>query len=173
MSSAFMRRPSITTFSRQCLQHVCQYIVGNSPSLITSWGTNNLARFVPLTLERPILVKRLFCLNGSSVTGNVDMGIYSYDGGQIIAKGSTAHTGTSVFQFFDITDTWLSPGKYYLGVACSVSTTRIGVISPSARYTAHHNDRTATSAFALPASVTFAGSDNIIPYVGLELDGIL
>jgi hypothetical protein len=56
----------------------------------------------------------MLVLNGATASGNMDVGIYDYAGTRLVSSGSTAQSGTSAFQDFDITDTLLGPGIFYL-----------------------------------------------------------
>jgi len=78
--------------------------------------------YIPFSIGDRILVKQLFCYNGATVNGNVDVGIYSAIGKLIISAGSTAQTGASVLQLFDIADTPLDPGDYYLCIGTNSAT---------------------------------------------------
>lgn len=72
-----------------------------------TWPSANLAIGYPFMLTEPRKVLQMWVYNGSAVSGNVDAGIYDAAGNKIIAKGSTAQSGTSDLQLLDVTDTWL------------------------------------------------------------------
>lgn len=165
-----MRRPSIFTGSVEILGSVQLGASGIS----TNYPAANDAIFLPVALTRPILVKRLFCHNGSVVSGNVDMGIYSVDGVRLVSIGSTAQAGTSALQFFNTTDIYLSPGQYYLAVVLSSTTGRLGRIAPGTLRMQHYGIYKMASALPLPATVTFATvTASYIPCIGMELMGVL
>lgn len=139
-----------------------------------AWPAANDALFMPLVLFRPALVKRLFVANGATAGNNVDMGIYSADGSKIVSIGSTAQAGTSVLQFFDIADTYLSPGQYYLALAFDGTTATIKRISLAVIRLKQMGVMKMASAFALPAAATFATvTSSVFPLCGLDLGGTL
>lgn len=88
------------------------------------WPAANRTIFSPVVVEVPFLIYKMAWVNGSTVTGstNVDVGIFELDGTLLLSAGTTTQTGTSVAQFVDVTDTWLSPGTYQFGMTCSNNT---------------------------------------------------
>lgn len=80
------------------------------------WPTANTAIFVPFVVNSPIVVVKMGILNGATVSGNVDVGIYDDQQNRLISKGSTAQSGVSAVQSFDITDTSLLPGIYFMAL---------------------------------------------------------
>jgi hypothetical protein len=138
-----------------------------------AWPTTNLAVFIPFTVGDLVIPQKMTWFNGNTVSGNVDAGLYDANGVRLYSTGSIAASGTNVYQYGSaISGVILVPGKpYYLAMAADNTT-----------YTnrAHNFHTTATaavralsgimqqtSAFALPATATFAayGSD-FIPMVG-------
>lgn len=98
---------------------------GSSAS--ATWPTSNLAISYPFQIARPFTAVAMFLYNGAAVSGNFDIGIYDDGAGtttlnKIVSMGSTAQSGTNDFQFANITDTTLSPGRYY-AVLCFDNTT--------------------------------------------------
>lgn len=116
----------------------------------------NLALYFPFVLAEPVLVKKVAWMNGTAVSGNVDVGVYDEVGTRLFSTGSTAQAGTSAKQEVDITDIYLTPGLYYLAIACDNTTAtflRSTQIQEVARILGCMEQ---TSAFALPATATFA-----------------
>ena len=143
--------------------------VGSSSAASAAWPSANLAILIPFRLPAPLLVQRLFLLNGATASGNVDIGIYDVAGTRLVSTGSTAQSGTSAVQSVDVTDTPLAAGLFYLALAMDGTTgtvqrkTTSNVASCKALGMAQ-----VASAFALPATVTFATCTNaFIPYFGL------
>lgn len=87
-----------------------------------AWPTANLALYVPVPVYRTVTIAKMAVNNGSAVSGNIDVAIYNKSGNRLVSAGSTAQSGTSAIQIFDITDTVLQPGLYYLGVALDNTT---------------------------------------------------
>lgn len=164
-----IQRPSISTQSPEALGY---FFIASSG--VAAFPASNDAIFVPFTIERPALVKRLFSVNGNVTSGNIDMGIYTSDGGRIVSIGSTAQAGTTTKQFFDITDTYLSPGQYYMAVAMNNTTGTLRRFNITVLRQQHFGVLKMATAFALPAAATFATvTAAYIPSIGMELVGIL
>lgn len=146
---------------------------GATPASATFPAAND-AIFVPVTIEQTVLIKRLFSLNGATASGNIDVGIYSDSGGRIVSAGSTAQAGTSIPQFFDITDIVITPGRYYLAVAMNNTTgTLFRASTGIAKLQAMGLAKQAT-AFALPTSATFATvTAAYLPMIGAEVFKVL
>lgn len=123
-----------------------------------AWPSSNLAVYVPVEIYRTITIVKMAVNNGTAVSGNIDVGIYDYAGGKVVTKGSTAQSGTSAIQIFDITDTTLYPGLYYMAVALDNTTgTLMGYTGGVAPEIGAHGVYQQASAFALPTtSATFA-----------------
>lgn len=145
--------------------------IGQGPTNYASstYVSANRALFIPFHVYRSILVTKLWSANGATASGNIDVGLYNADKRYIISSGSTAQAGTNTCQQFDITDTLLTPGDYYLAVAMDNAT---GTLFRSAQ-TAVNLRRAGllqqASAFALPTT-TFTGAaiaSAFIPLIGL------
>jgi hypothetical protein len=81
----------------------------------------DLALYVPFTATSRATVKTMWCLNGSANAGNTDIGIYDSSDGlpknRIVSITPAAQTPVSNIQVFNITDTDIGPGLYYLAIA--------------------------------------------------------
>lgn len=98
-----------------------------APTTANTWPTANRAIYVPFSIPWPYPVRRVFWSNGSSVTStNWDMGIYTADGTRIYSTTSTAASGVSVLQYVTPTEFVLTPGRYYMALACSSATAARG-----------------------------------------------
>ena len=130
---------------------------GMAPSAPASatYPTANLAIFYPVRVTRSFTAAQLFVLNGATASGNIDVGIYDSSGTRLVSSGSTAQSGTSAVQAFNIADTLLAAGWYYLAVAMDNTTGTL------LRSTVNHFTAAASvgvgqqsSAFPLPATAT-------------------
>ncbi len=131
----------------------------------------NTAVFIPFSVAKRITFTTLFIVNGATVSGNVDVGIYDSNGTLIVSKGSTAQAGASALQKFTVTSTTIGPGVYYLAVVFDNTTGTIyKTIIGQALRTKLTGMAQMASAFPLPATVTFAtiGQD-FVPMVGLSV----
>lgn len=134
-----------------------------------AYPTANLAILVPFRIGRPMTVTTMFAYNGSAVSGNIDLGIYSADGTKIVSTGSTAQSGTSVIQSISVTSTQIGSGQFYMAVALDNTTgTLLQIPAKNAPANASMGLSQMASAFALPATVTFATcANNYVPIIGL------
>lgn len=88
-----------------------------------TWPAANTAIFHPFYLPFRYIVRRMFWVNGTTASGNWDIGIYSSAGKRLVSSGSTAASGTSVPQFVTLANPLLiGPGFYYLATALSITT---------------------------------------------------
>lgn len=96
------------------------------------WAANNLAIYVPVHLLAPFTVSRFLVPNGSNTTGNVDVGLYSFEGARLLSTGTTARAGASAVQYIGVADTRFPAGHYYLALVGSSTTGTYGALSVSA-----------------------------------------
>ena len=135
----------------------------------------NRAVYIPFRIPAPMVVTQLFSMNGAAVSGNIDVGIYDKDGTRLVSSGSTAQAGTSTIQAFNITDTLIGPGQFYLAVAMDNATgTLLRIFLFPANGTKVMGVAQQASAFALPATATFATeSSGYFPMIGLTGRAVL
>lgn len=139
-------------------------IVGTS----AVWPSANRAIYVPFRLNRPIVVQKLYIINGAAVSGNIDLGIYDAKGTRLTSSGSTAQAGISVPQEIDITDITLGRGVFYMACAIDNITAAVlrGTVTLSVAYALGMANQ--DTAFALPATATFVVPiTGYIPFIGL------
>lgn len=136
-----------------------------------AWPVANKAYSIPFFVYSPITIAKMFILNGSAVSGNVDVGIYEGKGvAKIVSSGSTAQSGTNVIQEFDITDTLLNPGIYFMALSIDNTTATIqgwGISSVIGRSVGIHEK---SSSFPLPSTLGFTqlSGTTRIPFIGLS-----
>ena len=82
----------------------------------------NEAIYVPFAVTSTRTAYKMFCLNGATAAGNLDLAIYNSAGTRLVSIGATAQSGTNVNQTFDIADTSLAPGIYYMAMSTSDAT---------------------------------------------------
>lgn len=141
---------------------------GISPAS-AAFPASNDAIFIPFTSDQAVTIKRLYTINGSTASGNIDVGVYTQDGAKIVSSGSIAQAGTSAPQFFDVTDFILGPGLYFWAVAMNNTTGTLFRSSLAVRYSQAIGIRKQATAFALPASATFATvTAAYLPFIGAE-----
>lgn len=137
-----------------------------------AWPTANKAIFVPFPVfDRRVVSKLYVCTSGTAAaTGNVDVGVYDSSGTRLVSAGSTAKVSAYDDQTFDVTDTTLGPGTYYIAVACDNTTDTFYAASPTAPTVTALGIFSQTSAFPLPATATMA-IDN--PLTRVPIAGVL
>jgi hypothetical protein len=134
------------------------------------WPTANLAILIPVALPHRVLATKLWWYNGATVAGNVDCGVYTADGRLVISSGSTAQAGANTIQEVDITDTWISHGRYYLALSLSSTTATVFRWNTAAQLAKFLGIAQAASALPLPATLTLAAPANaLIPWCGLTI----
>lgn len=103
-------------------------------STSVAWPTNNLAIYTPICLDSYFTVARFFVLNGSNITGSVDVGIYDGAMNRLLSTGSTVRATTNGVQYIDVSNRTFPPGNYYLGLVGSSTTGTYGAGSFSAAH---------------------------------------
>lgn len=139
--------------------------ISNTGITDVAYTTANEATLQTVLVQEPVIVTKLFCLNGTAVSGNIDMGIYDLGGNRLVSSGSVAQAGISVMQVFDITDLEIGPGAYLLALALDNLTGRFSTQArsnnPEARVDGIFNVLTS---FPLPSSLTLAISNHARSY---------
>lgn len=136
--------------------------LSNAGSIFTAaaaWGTANTAVYVPIVIGVATTVHQLAWINGATVAGNVDVGIYARAGNRLVSSGSTAQSGVSVPQVVDIANTALAPAQYFLAMVADDATATYvrGGGSSSSPLCRASGMAMQASAFPLPATANFAG----------------
>lgn len=133
------------------------------------WPSANLGIYVPFALPRTMTVLKLFWVNGATVAGNVDCGIYDASLNKIISTGAVAQATINVAQSVDITDTVLpGPANYYMCLSASLATATFFRTTPVVSILKASGMAQQASAHPLPASLTLAAVANAyVPIFGL------
>jgi len=137
-----------------------------------AWGTANRAIYLPVIVRSRVIVKKLWYGNGTTATGNWDLGLYDHAGVRLLSKGSTAKATTDGQIVWDCTDTVIGPGIYYLGLASDSTTDTFIGVGSTAPLPAACGVYSEADAFPLPATATFAVPQTMGLYViaGMYLD---
>lgn len=85
------------------------------------WSAANRALFVPVRIPFPVTVRQMMANIGAAGTATIDVGIYTTDGVRLVSAGST--TTTAGIMLFNVTDTPVGSGTYYLAMSASTITT--------------------------------------------------
>lgn len=122
----------------------------------TNWPSANRAYYFPFRIPGAFMINQFFWINGSVVAGNVDAGVYSFDGRRIISTGAIAQSGVSVIQVANVTDTTIGGGLFYLAISLSSATGRLLKAAPGLQFQKIMGILQQDSANPLPATATFA-----------------
>lgn len=103
---------------------------GATPVLAVSDATNyptaSLAMYGPICVSTPFDVDKFVIVNGTVVSGNVDVGIYNRVGAKLWSSGAVTQTPASDAQTFDLSpNILLVPDMYYLAVSLSAVAGRL------------------------------------------------
>lgn len=158
----------MSTVSPECLGTQIAARAMGAPASGT-WGNANDALFLPFTLQGSITVVKLWCVNGATVAGNVDMAIYDASGTRLVSIGSTAQAGASAVQEFNIPDTALAAGRYYIALSQSDVTSTMAIFTAPAAggYWKSLGVAFQATAHPLPSTATLAVQNSSqIPLIG-------
>lgn len=120
--------PLVSTFGVFGFRNTAQSLLVTTiaPSSAT-WETANLTVWTPVFLPCVHVLTRVWWANGATVSGGatVQVGIYA-DLNNLpdvkIVSGSAVQGSAAVLQFVDVTDTVLSPGRYWMALTASTTT---------------------------------------------------
>lgn len=122
-----------------------------------AWPVANLMIFLPVRLNSPITVKKVWWENGATVSGNVELAVCDAAGNLRLHTGSTPQVGISTVQVADPADVVLEAGTFYKGLSLDNTTgTIIRWPATNAGLCAALGMAQAASAFPAPDPVTFA-----------------
>jgi hypothetical protein len=81
------------------------------------------AYIVRVVLPTPTIIRRFFWANGATAsTDNVQVGIYNNDLTSFLRGTATLSATASVLQFDNVTDTYISAGRYWLAIVLTGTT---------------------------------------------------
>lgn len=145
--------------------------LSNGTATSQTWPTANKALYFPFTLDESTTFTKAFWMNGATVSGNVDIGIYNEAGTKQVSMGSTAQATINSIQEVNIADTTLAAGRYYMALSCDNTTATFYTwLLASALYSKVLGCAEQTSAFALPSPATLATpTTSSIPVFGFSI----
>lgn len=127
-----------------------------------AWPVNNLGLYFPIIVSSPCTVYHM-AIEVTTQSGNVDVGIYDALLNKLVSAGSTAVAAAGV-QSFNVTDTPLTPGLYYLAMACSTTVAAFRRLAPQGVEARVFGAAQQATALALPSTATFAAmAQNYMP----------
>lgn len=149
----------------------------SSGSLATlAYPANNLAIYVPFSINSPIIVNNLWWINGTLGTpGNVDVGVFDENGVKLVSTTSTGQVGASAVQNVTVSNTYLNAGLFYIGLSCSSTSAQLfALASGNLNFLIMCGVAQEASALPLPSVATFATcTSDYLPSFGLSTVGAL
>ena len=139
-----------------------------------TWPTANRIFYYPLLIPEACMVVKVGIVNGSAVSGDSDVGIYDAAGNRLINSGATAQSGTNGYQVYDIGNTPLERGMYYLALTYDNTTSRVRGIPFSGIIGGRMMGvwTELPGSFGLPAAAAFsAPSSGVVALASLMLEG--
>lgn len=120
---------ALSSYSRDSLGPIARAHVLGAPSSAT-WPAANRTIYVPFWIHQPMIAYRMWCLNGGTVgTNTVTAAIYTADSSHLpasnVVEASATSAGANALQFFDITDTMLGNGLWYMALALDGTTATV------------------------------------------------
>jgi hypothetical protein len=147
---------AISVGSMAALESDVLAVTQTSTLFSSAWPTAALAMFYPTLIEQPLVVTQMTHVNGGTLAGNVDVGVYDRFGNLLVSKGGVAQAGASTIQAHDLTDTLLAPGFYYRAIVFSLATATVERASPAALLLRAVGVKEMASAYPLPAVATLS-----------------
>lgn len=119
-------------------------------------GAANVTVAFALFIPNTVTFVKAWVVNGATVNGNLDIGLYDESWNLMVSTGSFVQAGASVIQEQDITDITVGPGFYYLAMALTSATATFQLSNSNVFVALTSGSNYMLSAFPLPA--TFAPS---------------
>ena len=139
-----------------------------------AWPTATLAILYPFRVLTTYQMGCMWVLNGGTVSGNFDIGVYDNpDGGSVLNRvasiGSTAQSGANVPQAV-ANSGYLPPGNYYAALCFdnTTATTISRALAQAGMVGAHGGGSCANGAVTLGATLTIAAANAYVPFFGIS-----
>lgn len=117
----------------------------------------NVCLYIPFEILSIVTAYKLGWQNGNAVAGNCDVGIYDENLNKLVSTGSTPQVGSLSSQYFDIVDTVLVPGTYFIGFVANSTGNYAGYSGLPAPLFQACGGQYQLSTFPLPNPAVFAG----------------
>lgn len=171
--NTYMLAPIGAQYYSSCLSAITPlasaYLLGDPTS--NAYTLANYGIFIPFRVMAPTRIGKMFCFNGATASGNIDLGIYSEDGVCLASTGGgTFQSGLNKFQIVLMnTPVRVSPGQfYYMALSIdNVTSTVFSFTGYSAILLSIIGLAGKTSAFPLPATVALTSYSRVfLPVFG-------
>lgn len=137
--------------------------------------TANVAYIIPFRLPEGVLAQKMFGVIGATSSGNLDLGIYTAEFQKIISTGATVMGAINTLQEFDIADTWLPPGDYFMAISNSNSSGTMFLLSVNDENITNMLVYEMTAAHPLPATLVpvKTSSQQRVPVFGIAFGTLI
>lgn len=122
-------RHTISSYSMECYGPARITNAADPGEGSATWPQANITIYLPLLLEFPKYVTKLFWVNGAAVSGNCALALYRVDtisqsqAAQLVTTGTTAQATINAVQKTTLgTPILLNPGLYMFGMGCDNTT---------------------------------------------------
>lgn len=106
--------------------------LGNGSYGAGAWPLAKRIHYYPFRLPSTQFFDALYCLNGGTQAGFIDLGIYTEDFIKIISSGSVANSGASTPQFTVLSFPPLPRGRYYIALSSDTTSATFQRVSVQA-----------------------------------------
>jgi hypothetical protein len=163
---AYMPPPMLSSYSPESVGR--RILSGSTPGSAV-WSTTNRIVYVPFAINRPVVVYKLWWLNGATVgTNNLQAAVYDGAFNRLINGTSTLSAGANICQYDNITDTGLPAGRYFMALWCNGTTATVIRGLASAGLGIYY-ETNASGPQATGTPVAPAANGPVVPVFGLQL----
>lgn len=137
-----------------------------------AWPAANLAIYVPVAVRQRVIVRSIWFSSASTGTGNYDIGLYDSGGTRIASSTAQSKPASAIEVVYDITDTTIGPGTYYMALVISNNSDTVYRYAPSAPIALAYGALSESlGSTALPATASWALDQTlaVIPVMGMFL----
>lgn len=105
---------------------------GTTATTSTSWPGAKVVVYLPIVIRTQFTVRTIGWQNGTTPSGNIEVGVYDESGTRKGTSGSTAAGTTAAIQLTTPSAFTLAPGRYYLAMTCDATTYTVNAQAPAA-----------------------------------------
>jgi len=158
----------VGTWSWQALADDITGISNTGPGA-AAWPIANLAIAYPFELTDYFPCRKVWWVNGATVgTDSADVGVFTEAGARLVSGGGTLIAGASIVQEVDVTDTLLTPGRYWCAMSVSGTTATPQRWQPSVGQARAMGVAQMATAYPLPSTFTPAAlASTAVPLCGI------
>lgn len=157
----------ISTFSPECLGVQLAAVAAAAPAS-ASYPSANSAFLIPLVLSESFDLRSLWWVNGSLISGNVDVGVYDQELARVVSTGSTLPNSTNLIQVVDVPLRVLLPRMYWLAIASAGGGAVFRSLWPATTFARVAGTGEIVTSFPLPARLVGpVATHTFVPVLGM------